>query len=360
VDGAEPKMGLQLSTAMTNGPKVLYEFGPFQVDPAKQVLLRENQPVAITPKVFETLLILVRHSRDVVTKDDLMKSVWPDSFVEEANLSQNIFVLRKTLGDTPEDRRYIATIPGRGYRFVAEVRTIAQDSDDVLISSSSRAQIVVEHPVAAPTVPEPADGLWPKAIGRYGWAVAAGMVVLVGGTILFLSRHTQKPVSLGETDSVLLADFTNTTGDPVFDGALQQGLEIQLKQSPFLSLVSEEHVRQTLRMMGQPAEARLTPEIAPEVCERTASAAVLEGSIAKLGSQYVLGLRAKNCRTGEVLADEQAQAARKEDVLNALSEIASKFRARVGESLATVKKYDTPLAEATTPSLEALKAYSMG
>jgi DNA-binding winged helix-turn-helix (wHTH) protein/predicted Zn-dependent protease len=360
VDGAEPKMGLQLSTAMTNGPKVLYEFGPFQVDPAKQVLLRENQPVAITPKVFETLLILVRHSRDVVTKDDLMKSVWPDSFVEEANLSQNIFVLRKALGDTPEDRRYIATIPGRGYRFVAEVRTIAQDGDDVLISSSSRAQIVVEHPVAAPTVPEPADGLWPKAIGRYGWAVAAVMVVLVGGTILFLSRHRQKPVSLGETDSVLLADFTNTTGDPVFDGALQQGLEIQLKQSPFLSLVSEERVRQTLRMMGQPAEARLTPEIAPEVCERTASAAVLEGSIAKLGSQYVLGLRAKNCRTGEVLADEQAQAARKEDVLNALSEIASKFRARVGESLTTVEKYDTPLAEATTPSLEALKAYSMG
>jgi len=110
----------------------------------------------------------------------------------------------------------------------------------------------------------------------------------------------------------------------------------------------------------QPADARLTPEIAREVCERTASAAVLDGSITKLGSQYVLGLRAKNCRTGEVLADEQVQAARKEDVLNALSEIANKFRARFGESLTTVEKYDTPLAEATTPSLEALKDYSMG
>jgi eukaryotic-like serine/threonine-protein kinase len=345
---------------MTNGPKVLYEFGPFQVDPTKQVLLRENQPVAITPKVFETLLILVRHSRDVVTKDDLIKGVWPDSFVEESNLSQNIFVLRKTLGDTPEDRRYIATIPGRGYRFVAEVRTVAQDGDDVRISSSVRSQMVVEHPVAAPTLPVPADGLRPKAIGRYGWAVAAVTVVLVGGTILFLSRHRHTPIALNETDSVLLADFTNTTGDPVFDGTLQQGLEIELEQSPFLSLVSEERVRQTLSMMGQPADAQLTPEIAREVCERTASAAVLDGSIAKLGSQYVLGLRAKNCRTGEVLADEQAQAAQKEDVLNALSEIASRFRARVGESLTTVQKYDTPLAEATTPSLEALKAYSMG
>ena len=360
MDGVESGEGIPLSTAMTNGPKVLYEFGPFQVDPAKQVLLRENQPVAITPKVFETLLILVRHSRDVVTKDDLIKGVWPDSFVEESNLSQNIFVLRKTLGDTPEDRRYIATIPGRGYRFVAEVRTVAQDGDDVLISSSFRSQMVVEHPVAAPTLSVPADGLRPKAIERYGWTVAAVMVVLVGGAVLFLSRHRQKPISLGKTDSVLLADFTNTTGDRVFDGALQQGLEIQLKQSPFLSLVSEERVGRTLSMMGQPADARLTQEIAREVCERTASAAVLDGSIAKLGSQYVLGLRAKNCRTGEVLADEQAQAARKEDVLNALSEIASKFRARFGESLTTVEKYDTPLAEATTPSLEALKDYSMG
>jgi eukaryotic-like serine/threonine-protein kinase len=110
--------------------------------------------------------------------------------------------------------------------------------------------------------------------------------------------------------------------------------------------------------MGQPADARLTPDLAREICERTASAAVLEGSIRSLGSQYVLGLRAKNCRTGDVLDEEQVQAARKEDVLNALSQIASKFRTRVGESLATVEKHDTPLAEATTPSLEALKAYS--
>ncbi len=112
--------------------------------------------------------------------------------------------------------------------------------------------------------------------------------------------------------------------------------------------------------MGQKADTRLTPELGREICERTASAAVLEGSITSLGSQYVLGLRAKNCRTGDVLDEQQVQAARKEDVLNALSQVASKFRTRVGESLATVKQHDTPLAEATTPSLEALKAYSAG
>ena len=130
---------------MAAGPKVLYEFGPFRVDPEKQILLRGSQPVAITPKTFDTLLILVRHSREVVSKNDLMNELWPDAFVEEANLSQNIFMLRRVLGDTPEDRRYIVTLPGKGYRFVADVRTINQDGEDVIVASRSRSQIVIEH-----------------------------------------------------------------------------------------------------------------------------------------------------------------------------------------------------------------------
>jgi tetratricopeptide (TPR) repeat protein len=164
---------------------------------------------------------------------------------------------------------------------------------------------------------------------------------------------------LTDKDTIVLADFLNKTGDPVFDDTLRQGLAVQLEQSPFLSLVSDERVHKTLALMGRPGDMRLTPEAAKEICERNASTAVLEGSIASIGSQYVLGLRAKNCRTGDVLDEEQAQAARKEDVLNALSKIASKFRTRVGESLAMVEKHDIPLAEATTPSLEALKAYSL-
>ena len=144
----------------------------------------------------------------------------------------------------------------------------------------------------------------------------------------------------------------------MFDDTLRQGLSVQLQQSPFLSLISEQQVQQTLALMGQPKDARLTAEIAQQVCERTASAAVLEGSIASLGSQYVLGLRARNCSTGGILDQEQIQAARREDVLNALSQIARTFRTRVGESLATVEKHSTPLAEATTSSLEALKAFS--
>jgi serine/threonine protein kinase/tetratricopeptide (TPR) repeat protein len=187
----------------------------------------------------------------------------------------------------------------------------------------------------------------------------AGVVFLVssGVTAWSLSHSASRP-KLTDKDTIILADFENKTGDPVFDDTLRQGLSVELQQSPFLELISDQQVRQTLALMGQPKDARLTPEIAQQVCERTASAAILEGSIASLGSQYVLGLRARNCNTGSILDQEQIQAARKEDVLNSLSQIARKFRTRVGESLATVEKHSTPLAEATTPSLEALKAYS--
>ncbi len=135
---------------------------------------------------------------------------------------------------------------------------------------------------------------------------------------------------------------------------------MELEQSPFLSLISDTKVQQTLALMGQPKDARLTPDIAQQICERTGSAAILEGSIASLGSRYVLGLRTKQCATGNILDQEQAVAAKREDVLNSLSQIAREFRTRVGESLATVEKHSMPLAEATTPSLEALKAYSTG
>jgi eukaryotic-like serine/threonine-protein kinase len=198
---------------------------------------------------------------------------------------------------------------------------------------------------------------------RSGFVKSLKIVLSVVFTILALSiayYYFRQRSKLTDRDSIVLADFANTTGDPVFDGTLRQGMAVQLGQSPFLSLISDERIYRTLELMGKPTDTRLTPEIAKEICERTASAAVLDGSIASLGSQYVLGLRAKTCRTGEVLAEEQVEAARKEDVLNVLSQIASKFRTQLGESLVTVAKHNTPLAEATTSSLEALKAYSNG
>jgi tetratricopeptide (TPR) repeat protein len=172
--------------------------------------------------------------------------------------------------------------------------------------------------------------------------------------------HARATAKLSEKDTVVLADFTNTTGDSVFDGTLRQGLEVQLEQSPFLSLLTEERIQQTLKLMEQSANARLTPEIAREVCQRTSSTAVLNGSIAQIGSQYTVILKAVNCATGDSLASAQEQANDKNHVLDALAKAGSDIRGKLGESLSTVKKFDTPVEQASTSSLEALQAYSLG
>jgi DNA-binding winged helix-turn-helix (wHTH) protein len=345
---------------MATGLKVLYQFGPFQVDPDRQVLLRENQPVAITPKAFETLLILVRHSREVVSKDELMKAVWPDSFVEEANLSQNIFRIRKALGVAPGDERYIVTLPGRGYRFAAQVREVVLDGEDLIIGTRSHTQVVVEQTDEDPGEAVNALPTIPHRSARWKYVLPVGtmLALLIIGSVFFLRRR--QPIGLREAGSVLIADFTNSTGDPVFDGTLRQGLSIQLEQSPFLSITSDRRIQQTLKMMGQPAEATLTPAIAREICQRTGSAAVLDGSIAQIGTRYLLTLKAVDCTSGESLASAEAQASDKNHVLDALGKTASEMRNKLGESLSTVRKFDTPLEQATTPSLEALKAYSLG
>jgi tetratricopeptide (TPR) repeat protein len=195
-------------------------------------------------------------------------------------------------------------------------------------------------------------GIWGKVV-----VLAAAVILSVAACGYFYFHRTPK---LTDKDTIVLADFTNTTGDPVFDGTLRQGLAIQLGQSPFLSLVSDKKIQDTLKFMGRSATDRLTPEVVRELCERVGSTAYLTGSVASLGSQFVLSLRAVSCGTGDVLSEGQAQATRKEDVLKALDKTAIELRGRLGESLSTVEKYKIPLAEATTSSLEALKAYSSG
>ncbi|MFI5095044.1 MAG: protein kinase, partial [Candidatus Acidiferrales bacterium] len=186
--------------------------------------------------------------------------------------------------------------------------------------------------------------------------VAIAVAVLAAGGYFYLHP---KP-KLTDKDTIVLADFDNKTSDAVFDDTLKQGLSVQLEQSPFLDLLSDRKVNETLKLMGRPAGDRLTPEVTREVCQRTSSKAMLTGSIAGLGSQYVIGLKAVDCNTGDVLAETQEQAAGKEAVLKALDAAAVSLRSKLGESLSSVQKYATPLEEATTPSLEALKAFSLG
>jgi tetratricopeptide (TPR) repeat protein len=199
----------------------------------------------------------------------------------------------------------------------------------------------------------PARKPWAKV------AIAAGAVLAlaIGGGLFWRSRQAG---ALTAKDTLVVADFANTTGDPVFDGTLKQALSVDLEQSPFLQVIPPSRVQQTLGFMGRKADERLTNDLARELCQRVGSKAMLSGSIASLGSQYVVTLNAINCQTGDSLAQEQAQAESKEKVLAALGGAVSKMRGKLGESLASVQKYDVPIDQVTTSSLEALKAFAMG
>jgi hypothetical protein len=193
---------------------------------------------------------------------------------------------------------------------------------------------------------------WPILVGA---AVVA--IVLAVGAWLYFARKAQ---ALTEKDTIVLSDFANLTGDPIFDDTLKTALNVSLRQSPFLNVLSDSEVAKNLKLMTRPADTRLTPVVARELCQRAGSKAYLAGTIGSLGSEYVLGLKAVNCRSGDTLAEEQVTAASKEKVLDTLGQAASKMRGELGESLATVQKLDVQLAEATTSSLEALQAYSLG
>src|ERR1700722_7923452 len=216
---------------MSKEAKHFYEFGEFRVDPDKRLLLRDNQPVPLPPKAFETLLVLVQRSEKVVLKDDLMKALWPDSFVEESNLTQHIFVLRKTLGETAGENRYIATIPGRGYQFAEKVRLVSEQ-EDLVVESHSVTQILIDEQTSPNKVHRAHAWVW-------AGLSAVAIIALLGGTWYWRSHRAP---GLTEKDTLVVADFGNKTGDPVFDGTLKEAVAVDLDQSPYLNIVSDKEI----------------------------------------------------------------------------------------------------------------------
>ena len=292
--------------------------------------------------MMDVLVCLAEMQGEVISKEQLIGAVWPDTFVTDDVLTRCISELRRALQDDPKEPKVIQTIPKRGYRLVAAVEPVLPGSSAVL----------------------PSQRL-PKAGGRlfrgHGRLLLAGATVLVAiGIVVGANFFKHRNPVLSPKGSIVVADFTNTTGDSVFDGTLRQGLAAQLGQSPYLDILSDEQIAGTLRLMSQPAGVRLTPELARQVCQRTGGAAVLEGSIAQIGSQYQLILNAFDCSAGARLGSAQAVASDKNHVLGALGNVASSIRSKVGESLASVGRFNMPLEQVTTPSLEALQAYSLG
>ncbi len=251
--------------------------------------------------------------------------------------------------------RSAAASSGTAAVAAAQDRSSRIASQQMVTPASGSATAVASAPPGTPSATEISAA--PKS-RKVLIAVAAALVVAALAAGGYFYAHRTR--ALTEKDTIVLAEFTNTTGDAVFDGTLRQGLSAQLEQSPFLNLLSDQQIAQTLGLMAQPKDSRLTSDLAREVCQRTAAAATIEGSISSLGSQYVLGLKAVNCHNGDLLANEQATANGKEQVLKALGEASTKIRVKLGESLASVQKYDAPAENVTTSSLEALQAYSLG
>jgi eukaryotic-like serine/threonine-protein kinase len=312
-------------------------FGSYEVDLRERKLTKGGSRLRLQEQPFRILALLLEHPGQLVTREEIRSQVWSqDLFVEfDAALNTAVGKLRAALNDSADNPRFLETVPRHGYRFVAPV--------------SWSPEVEKEEPV--PTVP---------IIRKrpYLWYAAAALVLVGAVTAGFwLFRPTTPKIT--PEDTIVLADFVNTTGDATFDDSLQTALRLSLQQSPYFTVLSDGVIAKTLQQMTRPAGTRLTAEVTRELCQRAGSKAYLVGSISALGNQYVLGLKAVNCSDGDRLAEEQLFAASKEKVLDALGAAASKLRGELGESLASVQKFDMPLARATTPSLEALKVYSL-
>ncbi len=311
-------------------------FGSFEVDLRERSLTKAGGRIHLQEQPLRILTLLLERPRELVTREEIREQVWPhDTFVDfDAALNTAMRKLREALNDSADNPKFVETVPRHGYRFVAPVAWAPEEQAVVRIESRA----------------------WRHS---YVWFAAAALILAGVGVAGF--RHSRRASSkITPEDTIVLADFVNKTGETTFDDSLNTALSVSFRQSPFFKVLSDSEVATTLQRMTRPAGTQLTTEVARELCQRAGSKAYLVGSIGTLGSKYVVGLKAVNCRNGDTLASEQSIAASQESILDALDEASSRLRRELGESLASVQKFDVALARATTPSFEALKGYSQG
>ena len=353
-----PKLMCKRRNAVgVNGQSARLRFGEFELDLEKGELRKNGRPVRLQPQPCRVLSALASRPGELVAREELKHRIWNGTtFVDfEQGLNFCVRQIRLALDDDAESPKFIETVPRRGYRFVFPV-TAPNGSEH---GGSQRAGWYL--PAAGDTdfAEQANDSQKGRSRKRKEWvwasvAILATVAIWTG----WLSLRSKRP-KLTDRDSIVLADFVNATGDSVFDDALKQALTIELGQSPFLNVLSDQKVGETLAMMNRPVNEHINADIGQEICLRTGSKALLVGTISSLGTHYLIDLKALACGTGDNLAHEQIEVGNKEDVLRALSRASSIVRRRLGESLPSVQKFDVP-AEATTSSLEALKSYSLG
>lgn len=319
-------------------PRSAFVFGPFRLDPIRRTLTRGGGLVELSPRLFDTLLYFVERPDQVLTKDDLLEAIWPSRIVEEGNLSQAIFALRKALRGDDDDPQMIVTVPGRGYRLAASV------SIDTL---------------------EPAQGAarlwrWPRRRMQAVLVAGAAALALVIAVTNAFTHQALAPGPAGRR-TLVLADFQNLNAEPGFELVLGKTLDVDLSQSPYLTVLSRQQIADTLDLMTKPKASLLTPELAAGVCERNGGGAVVAGQVAGLGAaRYLVTLAATDCATGRTFSEAKVEADGKAAAVRALDSLAGRMRAKLGESLKSIARFSAPLLATKTSSFAALEAYSEG
>lgn len=336
----------------------LYRFGEFELDPCRRTFLRKGTALEVTPKAFEVLAYLVANPGRVVTKAELLKAVWPDSFVEESNLAQHISWLRKALGDRSD---LIDTVPGRGYQFATVVQVISpadlslpeQPAGTLVQGVREHTRVVIEESLVLPVT-----GRTTHASTR-AWQYYALAIVGVLAVVVWAGWKSLRPVSPTEFDKIVVADFENQTGDPVFDRSLTTALATSLDQSSVTNVYSRGRMKETLVRMEKADVGHIDETLALEIAEREGLKAVIVPTIAEVGGSYRLSARIRAVASGKDIKTEVSAAKSKQKVLDAVDELAANLRRDLGDSIQKISE-SKPLAAATTPSLEALKQYSLG
>lgn len=352
-------------------PARLVRFGLYEVDFGARELRKDGAKIKLQDRPFEILSIFLERPGEVITREEFRERLWPaDTFVDfDHSLNASINKLRQALNDDADNPRFIATTGRKGYRFISPVgnatptpvveRTEAPSQPTQVSAPADRSEVaprpetVVKAPVAASSA---------SPLERHKWRYAAllsGTVFLVVLGVLVWPRLHPKP-ALTEEDSILISDFVNTTGEPIFDDTLKQALTVKLSESPFFNIVPDMKVKQQLGLMGHSANDRVVFPVDREVCERLGAKALVAGSIVSVGNKYELDLNVLDCLKGEVLAHQKTAVENRDQVLPAMGSMIPPLRRTVGESLASVQKFDTPIEQATTTSLGALKAYTEG
>jgi DNA-binding winged helix-turn-helix (wHTH) protein/tetratricopeptide (TPR) repeat protein len=334
----------------------LVRFGVFEADLQESRLTKSGVRIKLQGQPFQILALLLQNPGQLVTREEIRQRLWSnDTFVEFDNgLNTAVGKLRTALGDVADNPRFVETVPRKGYRFVAPVTIQAT-------VSTNEPQLAVSAEPSPGRLDRTSHDLGQASrslrLRSYAWGIGV-LILLVAALTAYWFVH-RNVFRISSTDTVVLADFVNTTGEPVFDDALRKALEIGLSQSPSINVLSERKTAVIMKTMGRSPEDRMFGKTATEVCQRVGGKVTVQGSIASLGTNYLIDLAAIRCDNDEPVAHEQAEVKRKEDVVDALGKLTALLRQRMGESLPSIQKYNAPLEQATTGSLDALKAYSM-